>query len=71
MAKARKIVAKAHRSGVDKILGRAGRKSSGKSVSKPKARARILESRSGRRIIASPVTSANTVNSWSSAFRHS
>jgi hypothetical protein len=70
MAKAGEIVGKAQRA-KDPNRQTSRKSSSGKSVSKPKARARILESRSGRRIIASPVTSANTINSWSNAFKRS
>jgi hypothetical protein len=73
MAKAGKIVARAPRPGAAKIQGRraGGLKKplAPKGESKLKAGQGILQSKSGRYIIASPVKSANTVSSWSSAFK--
>ena len=79
MAKALKTGEKAPRSGQHKARGPGGgtaAKELSSTMGKPlpptpKAAhgITILESKSGRHIIASPATSATTVSMWSSAFR--
>jgi hypothetical protein len=79
MAKLLKSGGKTPRSGNYEIRGPRG-KAAGKELSStkgkplpptPKARPglKIIESKSGRHIIASPAKSANTVGSWSGAFK--
>jgi hypothetical protein len=79
MVKTVKTVAKAKRSG-GYLAQKPRREVAGAKLSKPKDKPRppmpnagrgstVLESKSGRYIIASPAKSANTVTSWSNAFK--
>jgi hypothetical protein len=79
MTKTLKPGEKTPRSGVYEIRGPRG-EIAGKALSstkskplpptpKPEHGIKILESKSGRYIIASPAKSANTVGSWSDAFK--
>ena len=78
MAKSLKPGQKARRSGEFEIIGPRGG-DTGKERARTKAKilaptpkpgqSYILHAKSGRFIIASPVKSANTVTSWSNAFK--